>query len=164
MIKVTDNLKSEDASILISKIFSLCAHHPYLASRTKRELQKAYGENRLLVACDNSKIIGWMIIINLSLGVQELASAYVEEHYRMRGIFTLLLKKALSKTHKSIFVTYNRDLESLLLKTGFGKSSFLEIVKVGGSRFLINRFNFRRLISIRNHYKMLRPMYFVYNK
>ncbi len=164
MIDITDNLENKDASLLISKIYSICSDHPYLATRTKKELQDAYDENRLLVAYDNLKIVGWVMRISLSAGKQELASAYIEENYRRKGIFRKLLTDGLGKTQTSVLVTYQSALAPFLLETGFVRSSFVEVLKVGGIRFLTNRLNPRRLASIGNHYKKLRPMYFVYTQ
>lgn len=164
MIKITDNLENEDASLLILKVFFICSDHPYLATRTKKELQDAYDENRLLVAYDNLEIVGWIMRISLSTGKQELASAYVEESYRRKGIFKKLLAQGLGKAQTSVFVTYNSALATFLLDAGFVKSSFIEVLRIGGIKFLTNRFNLGRLVSIGNHYKTLRPMYFVYNQ
>lgn len=157
-----DNNKVDN---LIDQIHRTCEAEPNLSPRPKKELQKAYANNRLLIATDGASIVGWLLIIIYDRNFQELASGYVIESYRSKGVFNKLLQKAFEFAPVSSIVTFNYSFVSYLLnKVGFKKSSLWEAIKLSRGKFLLNRLSISRIKAIRNHYQTARPIYAVFIK
>lgn len=157
------SVDNDKVDVLLHLIYKTCLSDSNLSPRPKGELEKAYKEGYLLIAIDGSSIIGWLLRIPYTQRFQELASGYVIESYRSKGVFKKLLLEAFKHAPISSIVTFNYPFAHYLLKkNGFRKSSLREAVKFSHGRFLLNRLHFQRLKAIKRHYQKNSPIYTIY--
>lgn len=165
MVTIKTSVSNNLLTDFIQIIYKTCRSEPNLSPRSKTELRKAYQEDRLLIATKDEKPVGWLMLIQYTNDVQELAAGFVLEPYRSKGIFSKLIHKGTTYAPISILVTFNKSLEQHLNKTtGFRKSSFWEIMKFSKGRFLLNRLNLERLKAIRSHFESSKPKYLLFEK
>lgn len=165
MVSVITEINSSNLESVINKIQNVCRSEPNLSPRPKNQLISAYQQSRLLLAMNNSSLVGWILRLPYANKSQELAAAYVEDAHRSNGIFTKLLREAIKEADISIIVTFNKRLANYLLnKRGFKKSSLWEVVKISNGQFLIERLKLERLFAIFNNYKRSSPTYLIFEK
>lgn len=164
-IRVKTRVDNKRVNDLIDKIYKTCATEPNLSYRPKKELLEAYNGDRLLIATDRAIITGWLLIVPYNKNFQELATGYVVESYRSKGVFNKLLQEAFDYAPTSLIVTFNQPFADYLLrKIGFKNSSLWEAIILSRGKFLLNRLNIGRLKAIRKHYKTGKPVYTVFTR
>jgi len=164
-ITVRTSIDKENVETLLDQIYKACRTNPNLSPRPREELENAYKEKNLLIAVDGSITVGWLLRIPYTQKFQELASCYVIESYRSKGVFRKLLQEAFKYATLSSIVTFNYPFVNYLLKKiGFRKSSLWEAIRLSNGKFLINRLNVQRLKAIRKHYQTNKPLYTIYVK
>lgn len=165
MVTIKNKLVDSEVQPLIQTIYKTCKSESNLSPRPKNELRKAYAEGKILIAVDGSKPVGWLMLLPYTNKVQELAAGFVIDSYRSRGLFTQLIKKAVTHSQVSMLVTFNKSLYSHLInKVGFKYCSFLEAIILSRGKFLLNRLNLERLKTINNHYQTNKPKYLIYKR
>lgn len=162
-VEIRTSVNKKNVESLLNQVYQICQSDPNLSPRPKDELEKAYKAGRLLIAVDESSVIGWLLRIPYTQRFQELASGYVIESYRSKGVFEKLLQEAFKYAPVSSIVTFNYSFAHYLLKKiGFKKSSLWDAIKFSNGKFLLNRFRFKRLKAIGKHYQTNSPLYTIY--
>ena len=164
-ITIKTTIEKTNVESLLNQIYQVCRTDSNLSPRSKEELVNTYNKGRLLIALDNSFVVGWLLRIPHNQKFQELAAGYVIESYRSKGVFGELLKEAFKYAPVSSIVTFNYPFADYLLnKFGFRKSSLWEAFKLSNGKFLVHRFNINRLKAIKKHYQTSKPIYTLYEK
>ena len=165
MVSITTELKSQDFKIVINKIQKACKTNPDLSPRTKNELMTACKDKTLIVAMNNSSLVGWVLRLPYTNGSQEIAAAYVVDSHRSKGVFTKLVNEATKQAKVSLLVTFNKKLANYLInKQDFKRSSLWGAVKISKGQFLFDRLNINRLIAIAKHFSKSNPTYLIFNR
>ncbi|KKQ77376.1 MAG: hypothetical protein UT00_C0013G0007 [Parcubacteria group bacterium GW2011_GWA1_38_7] len=165
MVTIKNKLADGEVHHLIQTIYKTCKSESNLSLRPKNELRKTYDEGRILIAVDRSSLVGWLMLLPYTNKVQELAAGFVVDTYRSKGVFTQLIKNAVTHSQVSMLVTFNKPLYNHLInKVGFKDCSLLETIILSRGKFLLNRLNLERLKAINNHYQMNKPKYLIYKR
>lgn len=165
MVTIKNRLATDEVQPLIQAVYKACKTESNLSPRPKNELRKAYDEGRILIAVDQSNPVGWLIVLPYTNKMQELAAGFVVDTYRSKGVFTQLIKKALTHAQVSMLVTFNKSLHNHLTnEVGFENSSLWEAIILSRGKFLLNRLNLERIKAINNHYQASKPKYLIYKR
>lgn len=161
MITIKTTIATNKLNDFLETVYKTSKSEPNLSPRSRVELKKAYDESRLLIALDGEKPIGWLMLVPYSNNVQELATGFIKEKYRSKGVFTQLIKTAIVGTRISLTVTFNKSLYNHLIKIGFKNSSLWDAIKLSNGKFILSRLNLLRLKAINSHYQTSKPGYLI---
>ncbi len=163
-IVIKTSIEKANVTALLHQVCAICKTDENLSPRPLKELKNAYANSNLFIALDGSLIVGWLLRIPYNQMFQELAAGYVIEEHRPKGVFNIMLEKAVSCSPISTIVTFNNSFAHYLLYKGFKKSSLWEVIKLSQGKFLLNRLHIVRLKAIKKHYNKNKPIYVIYKR
>ncbi len=123
MVIIRDAVKKDFSQIV--SIINLGAKEGLLLKRTKKDISSQIKENDVIVAQDDEKIVGIIILDFYSRRLSELRSIYVLSDYRKMGVGSMLVealkKKAKSKKVKELITITLKEKISWFKKFGFNE-------------------------------------------
>lgn len=114
---------------------------PQLTPRPLNRIMTLSRQNKIAVARDNKKIIGWVISEPLVGKVSELGLGFVEKPYRGQGLLYKMLKPLTNNPEESfVFATFEqRIMDSMKEKLDFEPSTLLSITLISRGKFITKR-------------------------
>ncbi|MEI6850382.1 MAG: GNAT family N-acetyltransferase [Candidatus Saccharibacteria bacterium] len=131
-ITVTTDPTAKD----LDEIIRLLNETDELTPRSKASLKS----NKIAIARDENKIVGWLISEHLCSNVYEIGGAYIHPSYRRQGIFSRLIDELTLKNQTYVVASYSPYIINHFCNNhGYHKSSLLEITSLSRGKFITKR-------------------------
>jgi len=121
-------------------VLARAASSPEITPRPRAELLRALRHDRLVVAHDGDRVVGWFLSEPCGRGVHELGFLFVDPSARGDGVLLALLDQALAIEPRAVSVTFRPDFARWLIRArGFRRVTLATVTRASRGRFLLRR-------------------------
>jgi hypothetical protein len=146
MVAITRTVPRAERAAVAATIVRLASGEPTITVRSARVLRRALRDERLIVAREGARVVGWFLAEPCGGQVQELGFLFVDRTVRNQGVLAEMLDLGLRLRPRSVAVTFRADLAQFLIREkGFRASTLAELIRVSHGWFLLRRLTLTRL-------------------
>jgi hypothetical protein len=145
---------------LVDEIRSIARAHPELSERSVRSLRRALRHERLAVAVDDGRVVGWFLSEGTGWAPHELGFLFVERPFRTGQVFDRMLSELLEIEPRAVAATFRPAFAEWLQRSyGFERVSLGRVVALSRGTFLLRRLTPARLSAVARHTSSAAPIY-----
>jgi hypothetical protein len=159
-IKITTAADETGSAAVLKTIVTAAKSLHDITPRTLKTLQYLARNEKIAIAFDGPKVIGWVIAEPLNVHTEELGMAYVMPAYRKQDVLKKLIALLENQKVTQVFATYSPDIMSYMNSAhGFTQSSLIQVSLVTNGRFLTKRLSPKVIKSIGGRLKRTPALY-----
>lgn len=141
-----------DCGPLLHRISYTLRGEAHTGSRPFHEIARMYVDHKIYFAMSSSIVLGWLLVVDHTPTLQEIAGAYVLPDFRRQGVLETLVAECINRRPSTLAVVTD---ESLALwaraQWGFRPCSIYTAVRLTRTRIVRDRIRLSRLRSLRGY-------------